>query len=278
MTATKTDIQQLTECCICCICSDYVTELRETPCCHQLFCLTCIQSYLNQSVKDCPLCKRPSLTEDSLLTNVVVQRLVDNLQLDCPYKLEGCQAKVPRCDLIQHKQSCEYSPEKLANKKQEKINELKPLLRKYNDPKSHVNDKTLYDLAKSLHEQHAYAEARQCFEKMKTRNSFEAIFLQAQIERDDGQFDEALRLYNQLDSLEKSIPQLIELLLAEGHTFFEMAKYTEANDAFTRALHLLSNDNSSRTQKKAEILNAIGRVAKKCSDVSILSFIINFTL
>jgi tetratricopeptide (TPR) repeat protein len=193
--------------------------------------------------------------------------------LDCPYKLQGCPAKVPRCDLTKHKQSCPYSLEKLANKQQQKLTELKTLLSEYVNTKSRASDNALYDLAKLFHEQHAYTEARQCFEMMTTKNSSsEMVILQAQIERDDGQYNKALRLYDQADSTATPVSQRIDLLIAKGHMFVKMAKYIEAKDAFTHALDILPNDNQSQTQKKAEILNSIGLVAKKCSDVSIISY------
>ncbi len=270
MTAIQSDTQRSIECCN--ICHDYLTEVRETPCCHHLFCLICIQTWLDQN-KNCPDCRSTSLTEHTLLTNVVIQRIVDNIQLDCPYKLQGCPAKVPRCDLTQHKQSCTYSQEKLANKQQQKLTELETSLSKYINTKSRKSDNTLYDLAKSFHEQHAYTRARQCFEMMTMKNSSsEMVILQAQIERDDGQYEKALRLYDQAYSITTLVSQQIDLLLAKGHMFVKMAKYIEAKDAFTHALDILPNDRQSQTQKKAEILNSIGLVAKKCSDVSIISY------
>ncbi|CAF1406962.1 unnamed protein product, partial [Rotaria sordida] len=43
-------------------------------------------------------------------------------------------------------------------------------------------------------------------------------------------------------------------------------KYIEAKDTFNHALDILPSNNQSQTQKKAEILNSIGLVAKKRSD------------
>ena len=100
MTATQNDIQRLIECCICC---DYLTDVRETPCCHQLFCHSCIQSWLQTSTHNCPRCRSTALTEQTLTRNIVIQRFVDNLQFDCPHQLQGCPAKIPRSDLEEHK-------------------------------------------------------------------------------------------------------------------------------------------------------------------------------
>jgi len=266
MTATQNEIQLLIECCICC---DYLTDVRETPCCHQLFCYTCIQSWLQTSTKNCPRCRSTTLNEQTLTKNIVIQRFVDNLQFDCPNKLEGCPAKVSRCDLIAHKRSCPYSPERLDNKRQKKLQELRALLTKYKAGKNRVADNDLYELAKSFHAEHEYPNARECLTMIKKKLP-EMITLQAQIERDDNNYDQALELYTQAYSLADSVPKRIEILLAEGHIYIKKAQYGQAKDTFQQALDLLPNDDQS--QLKAEILNAFGLVAKKCSEVGIYLF------
>jgi len=272
MAATQNAIQRLIECCICC---DYLTDVRETPCCHQLFCYTCIQSWLQTSTKDCPRCRATIPNEQILTKNIVVQRFVDELEFDCPNKLEGCSAKVPRCDLIDHKRSCPYSPEKLDNKRQKKLRELQALLTKYKTAKTRVNDNDLYDLAKSFHDEHELNAARECLKMIKTILS-EMIILQAQIERDDNHYDEALRLYTQAYSLANTVPKRIEILLAQGHLHIKKAQYGEAKGSFQQALDLLPNNDQS--QIKAEILNAFGLVAKKCSEVRLCLFLKNYSL
>jgi tetratricopeptide (TPR) repeat protein len=263
MTATKTDIQRLIECCICC---DYLTEVRETPCCHQLFCYSCIQSWLQKSTKACPRCRSTTLTEQSLLKNIVIQRFVDNLQFDCPNAFQGCLVKVAKCDLIKHKRLCSYSPEKLAQKHQLKLDESRALLLKYKEGKTHLTDKILYDLATLFHTEHDYDNAKECLRLIKEKTtSQEILILQAQIERDTHQYDKALELYTKAYSLANSIVQRIDLLAAKGHLLLKKAQYEQAKDIFTQALDLLRPDNT--TQTKAEILNALGLIAKKCSDV-----------
>ncbi|CAF1410302.1 unnamed protein product [Adineta steineri] len=262
MTATQKDIQLLIECCICC---DYLTDVRETPCCHQLFCCSCIQLWLQTSTKNCPRCRSTILTEETLTKNIVIQRFVDNLQFDCPYKLQGCPAKVPRCDLTEHKQACTYSPEKLDNKHQKKLVELRALLRRYKTKKPRTTDNEYYDLAKSFYTEHEFNDARECLQLIKDKkNSSEIIILEAQIERDDSHYDQALELYTKAYSLAKSIPKRIEILLAKGYLYIKKAQYGQAKDTFQQALELLSADDQSQT--KAEILNAFGLVAKKCSE------------
>ncbi|CAF1352598.1 unnamed protein product [Rotaria sp. Silwood1] len=264
MIATQDEFQILIECCICC---DYLTDVRETPCCHQLFCLACIQSWLRQSAQNCPRCRSTTLTEQTLTTNIVIQRFVDNAQFNCPNKLQGCPAKVSRSHLTQHKQSCPYSPDNLTNQREQKLSELRLKLRQYGSEKIRTKEKdnAYYDLAKAFYEERSYDEARQCLKMIKgMQNVFDVMTLSAQIERDDGQYDKALQIYTDVYLKAKSNPQRIELLLASGHIYFKKAKYTEAQDKFIRALNLLPHNDQS--QKKAEILNGIGLLAKKCSD------------
>ncbi|CAF2805021.1 unnamed protein product [Rotaria sp. Silwood2] len=262
MTATQNDIQRLIECCICC---DYLTEVRETPCCHQLFCYACILSWLQTSTKNCPRCRSTTLTEQTLTKNFVIQRFVDNLEFDCPYKLQGCPAKVPRSDLIKHKQLCQYSPEKLAHKNREKLEELQALLAKYKTRKGNVTDNAILDLAKSFYTEHEYQQARECLQLIKDeKNLPEMVMLQAQIERDDSHYDQALELYTKAYSIAKSNLERTELLLAKGHLYIKIAQYGHAKDTFKQALDLL--DAEDHPQRKAEILNAFGLVAKKCSE------------
>ncbi|CAF1513511.1 unnamed protein product [Adineta ricciae] len=263
MTATQRDIQLLIECCICC---DYLTDVRETPCCHQLFCLTCIQSWLQTATKNCPRCRSTTLTEENLMNNVVIQRFVDNLQFDCPHKLQGCPAKVPRVDLIIHKQTCQYSPEKLDSKHRKKVEELQVLLTRYRSKKNQTTDRMFYDLAKSFYAEHELKHARECLKLIKdTKRLPETILLQAQLERDENHYDEAFQLYTQAYNRATSNVERIEILLATGHLYLKKAQYNHAKDAFQHALDLVQN-NAEKSQTKAEILNAFGLVAKKCSE------------
>jgi tetratricopeptide (TPR) repeat protein len=263
MTATKADIQRLIECCICC---DYLTEVRETPCCHQLFCYTCIQSWLSKRTNVCPRCRSTTLNEQSLLKNAVIQRFVDNLQFDCPNALQGCLVKVSRCELIKHKKICTYSPEKLAQKTKSKLEESRSLLTKYKEGKMHITDNILYDLAKLFYTEHEYDNAKECLQMIKDKNNLKDIIIfQAQIERDTNQYDKAIELYTKAYSLANTNSQRIELLVPKGHLLLKKAQYEQAKDVFTQALDILRSDDTSQT--KAEILNALGLIAKKCSDV-----------
>jgi len=264
MTASRNDIQRLIECCICC---DYLTEVRETPCCHQLFCCSCIQSWLQKPTKNCPRCRSTTLTEQSLLKNIVIQRFVDNLVFDCPNKLQGCEAKVPKSELIKHKRLCTYTPEKLADKHHLKLEESRALLLKHKEGNAHISDNVLYDLAKLFHTERDYDHANECLQMIKDKtNSQEIILLQAEIARDTNQYDKALEYYTKAYTLVNSISQRIELLSARGHLLLKKAQYEEAKTVFTQAFDLLRPNDESKI--KAEILNALGLIAKKSSAVS----------
>jgi tetratricopeptide (TPR) repeat protein len=269
MTATKNDIQRLIECCICC---DYLTEVRETPCCHQLFCYSCIQAWIQKSTKTCPRCRSTALTEQSLLKNVVIQRFVDNLQFDCPNVSQGCLVKVPKCELIKHKRICSYSPEKLAEKHQLKLEESRALLIRYKTGQMNITDNILYDLAQLFYTEHEYDNAKECLQMIKDKTNLQKIIiLQAQIERDTNQYDKALELYTKAYSLANSISQRIELLASKGYLLVKKAQYEQAKDVFRQALDLLRPDDVSQT--KAQILNSLGLIAKKCSDVRQKNFL-----
>mgnify|MGYP001087494534 CR=1 FL=1 len=262
MTATQADIQRLIECCICC---DYLTDIRETPCCHQLFCLECIRSWLQTSTQTCPRCRSTNLTEQTLLQNVVIQRFVDNLQFDCPFKLQGCPAKVPRCDLAIHKQRCSYSPEILANKHRVKLAELNNELKKYKSNSRRTTDSNWLDLAKAFFEIHEYQHARECLATIKQKKSLQFTMLQAQIERDSNHYDKALANYAEALIYANANEQKIEIRMAQGYLLIKKAQYTQAREQFQVAFDLLSTN--EQLQTRAEIFNAFGLIAKKCSEV-----------
>ena len=266
MTAIPSEIQRLLECSICC---DYLTDLRETPCCHHLFCSTCIQSWLQKGTRNCPRCRSTNLTEAALLKNFIVQRFVDNLHFDCPNKLHGCSIQVPKSDLAKHSRVCLYSSERLAEKHKLKLQETRILLSKHREGKTDITDNALYDLAKLFLTEREYDSGKECLQMIKDKkklNLQDVLILQARIERDTGQYDKALELYAKAYAQVRSIPQRIDLLSAMGQLYLKKAQYEQAQDALSKANDLLPADDESQT--KVEILNALGLLAKKCSNVS----------
>ncbi|CAF5127991.1 unnamed protein product, partial [Rotaria sp. Silwood1] len=113
---------------------------------------------------------------------------------------------------------------------------------------------------------HDYDNAKECLQMIKDQNNLqEILILQAQIEQDTNQYDKALELYTKAYSLAKTISQRIELLSSKGYLLLKKAQYEQAKDIFQQALDLLRIDDESQT--KVELLNALGLIAKKCSDV-----------
>jgi tetratricopeptide (TPR) repeat protein len=206
------------------------------------------------------------LTEQSLLRNIVIERFVDNLQFDCPNALQGCSVKVSKCDLIKHKRLCSYTSEKLAQKHRLKLEESRNLLTKYKEGKMQISDNIFFDLAELFYSEHEYSHAKECLEFIKEKsNSQKLIILQAHIERETNQYDKALELYTKAYASANSISQRIELLEAKGLLLLKKAQYEQAKDVFSQALDLLRPNDT--TQTKVKILNSLGLIAKKCSDV-----------
>lgn len=85
----------------CAICLDIasVDDAVETCCCHNLFCLTCIEN-----IQPCPSCR----TNDFKTTPAYfARRLIGSLTIPCPN--DGCTAIITRSNLKDHLSTyCEY--------------------------------------------------------------------------------------------------------------------------------------------------------------------------
>jgi len=89
---------ELLECPICC---DFLKEAVETPCCHNLFCKECLTDW-GDANPSCPGC-RARLTANNCTTNIPIQRFVDGMAVDCPFRLQGCPDRPARTDLEKHR-------------------------------------------------------------------------------------------------------------------------------------------------------------------------------
>jgi hypothetical protein len=78
----------------CAICLDIASadDAVETSCCHQLFCLTCIEN-----VQPCPACRQQNF---QTIPAYFARRLIGNLLVKCPN--DGCTAKMTRSNLANH--------------------------------------------------------------------------------------------------------------------------------------------------------------------------------
>ena len=82
---------------LCPICLDLLSDPAETPCCHNLFCLMCLQG-----LTKCPLCKK---TLGVCPVNQPIQRLLGELSVQCPH----CGKSVLRKLLEGHETTCELA-------------------------------------------------------------------------------------------------------------------------------------------------------------------------
>lgn len=88
------DEKNLTLSLTCAICLDIasVDNVVETCCCHQLYCLPCIDT-----VKECPTCRQVDV---KTVPAYFARRLIGDLVVACPNT--GCSAKITRADLAKH--------------------------------------------------------------------------------------------------------------------------------------------------------------------------------
>ncbi|CAF3437299.1 unnamed protein product [Rotaria sp. Silwood1] len=95
------DNQSLSLTCAICLDIASVDNAVETTCCHQLFCLPCIEN-----VQECPVCRTKHY---ETVPAYFARRLIGDLVVSCPN--DGCTVKVSRSNLANHLAvHCEYSP------------------------------------------------------------------------------------------------------------------------------------------------------------------------
>ena len=89
-----TDSDNLSLSLSCAICLDIASgdNAVETSCCHQLFCLSCIEN-----VQPCPACRKEDY---QTIPAYFARRLIGNLIVQCPN--DGCQEKITRSNLAKH--------------------------------------------------------------------------------------------------------------------------------------------------------------------------------
>lgn len=68
-----------------------------------IFFLQCLCHWLAEK-STCPACRNVITANSSQYNqNVPIQRFVDNLRIDCPYRISGCSVRPSRADLEIHK-------------------------------------------------------------------------------------------------------------------------------------------------------------------------------
>ncbi|CAE8645331.1 unnamed protein product [Polarella glacialis] len=106
-TSSWDDQEDLSAQFVCPICLEVCEDAVETPCCHNLFCYSCLLSK-EHHIEKCPICKRV-LQAGSVCANVPVRRMISDLPCSC--RLDGCDARgLRRRDLTQHEVQCGFLP------------------------------------------------------------------------------------------------------------------------------------------------------------------------
>ncbi|CAI2362722.1 unnamed protein product [Moneuplotes crassus] len=84
----------------CPICLDMIEDATETPCCHNIFCETCISK-----TDKCPICQSEYYAYQ-LTPNIPMRRLINEILMKC--KNEGCETECTKANLEKHLEVCLY--------------------------------------------------------------------------------------------------------------------------------------------------------------------------
>jgi len=90
---------------VCAICQELFTDCVQTPCCGNGFCSECLDSSLKATHGTCPSCRK-AITIFQCTSNKMIQRMVDNLPVECTW----CDAKLTRSIQKEHLQKCDKRP------------------------------------------------------------------------------------------------------------------------------------------------------------------------
>lgn len=90
----------------CPICLEVCEKAVETPCCHNLFCRSCLLPEEHR-IDHCPICKHP-LQGTQIRENVPVQRMIADMPCSC--RFAGCDAQLVRRNRAQHEAWCDFMP------------------------------------------------------------------------------------------------------------------------------------------------------------------------
>ena len=94
---------------ICEICGKVLQNPRATPCCSNVFCLHCLDFWIDY-YGVCP--KRCGEIEVAgLLKNPAVEKSIQSLEVHCNYNKRGCKAKMTLVEKQKHEKKCPYRPE-----------------------------------------------------------------------------------------------------------------------------------------------------------------------
>eukprot|EP01113_Clastostelium_recurvatum_P032291 TRINITY_DN4129_c0_g1_i1.p1 TRINITY_DN4129_c0_g1~~TRINITY_DN4129_c0_g1_i1.p1 ORF type:complete len:658 (-),score=71.51 TRINITY_DN4129_c0_g1_i1:133-2106(-) len=270
-------LKSLIECAICC---DFLEEPAEAPCCHNLFCHECLVAWNRSSRGACPSCRKP-LNLDALLKNIPIQRFVEGMPVDCPHKLQGCDARPTRSDLAKHRELCSFSKAAMETLRSQKSKDLREKLQKMlrdrpSDLLSYGMD--LVELARELFEVGDYKSVEEIAQRLsqiaisikEPQFEISSSYLLASVNKAEARYDAALELFQRTkraameagDTNEANNRKNVQdCLIHIGEVYLKQGKFLEAEQQYQEALSHVTSD-----QEKGEILTQLGLVAKKCSD------------
>ena len=92
---------------ICSICSKVLTDPQLTDCCGQHFCLGCLQQWFKKhGTKQCPHCRS---TQFTYIVYLPLKRKIDELNVYCVNKANGCQVVTSLSKSKAHREECKYA-------------------------------------------------------------------------------------------------------------------------------------------------------------------------
>lgn len=94
----------------CSICMEVFTKPLRAPCGHS-FCTLCIEQWLRNN-KTCPGDRKP-LRRNQMHFDFILENIIGDHQVACPYRSRGCSSVVPLSLVKSHRKECELNPENL---------------------------------------------------------------------------------------------------------------------------------------------------------------------
>ncbi|CAG2109333.1 unnamed protein product, partial [Medioppia subpectinata] len=98
----------------CGICRDILCDPLMTPCCLQMFCHNCIDTWLESS-DTCPYDRHPLSSAQLCRTPRIVMNMLLDLKIDCEFKDNGCDSVVTLDELPQHTANCRFNDTKYTD-------------------------------------------------------------------------------------------------------------------------------------------------------------------
>ncbi|VDN95872.1 unnamed protein product [Rodentolepis nana] len=94
----------------CVICSEVFINPYRAPCGHS-YCFTCITKWM-ETAKICPV-DRKSIALKQLHHDFILESIIGDYTVACPWRSSGCSYVGPLCQLDSHKKNCVMNPDLL---------------------------------------------------------------------------------------------------------------------------------------------------------------------